>query len=228
MAFVLDGLKVTSMLDVGCGTGTWMKAALNQGIIDVRGVDGVAVDPDQLHIPSSRRTLADLTKPWQAERRFDLVVCMEVAEHLPESAADILIQTLVTHGDIICFSAACPNQAGENHINCQWPAWWQCRFNDHGFTCDDSLRWRWWNQEDIEPWYRQNTFFARRSNTAGNEPRIASVVHPAMLPSLMAGTQTGRFEEHQTLIEQGCMSLTWYLTLPWRALLNKVMRKQFK
>ena len=224
MKHLLAEAGVRSVLDVGCGTGTWLRAAQEAGVTEVMGVDGVAVDASVLHVREADRQVADLTKPWRCDRRFDLAICLEVAEHLPLSSAPVLIDTLVAHADLICFSAACPDQPGENHINCQWPAWWQRLFNERGFACDDSLRWRWWNDEQIEPWYRQNAFLARRSPHAGEEARIPNVVHPAMLDHLIAGRQNAIFEDHRTQIENGALPLKWSLMLPLRAVLAKGRR----
>jgi 2-polyprenyl-3-methyl-5-hydroxy-6-metoxy-1,4-benzoquinol methylase len=73
-----------SILDVGCGTGTWMKAALNIGIRDVFGIDGVEVREYDFLVEGSRRAIIDLTTAWSVGRRFDAVLCLEVAEHLNE------------------------------------------------------------------------------------------------------------------------------------------------
>jgi SAM-dependent methyltransferase len=171
-----------SILDVGCGTGTWLRAALDLGIDDVYGVDGQGAAVSKLLFPRERFTLLDLRRRFDLGRRFDLVICLEVAEHLPADAAEPLVESLVMHGDRILFSAACPGQPGQHHINCQWPEWWQDIFNRHGFACADAIRWRMWSSSTIEPWYRQNSFIATRDPaTAGREARIKAVVHPDML-----------------------------------------------
>jgi SAM-dependent methyltransferase len=154
--------KPLSLLDVGCGNGTWLKAAIDFGIPDVFGVDGVEVPPDKMYIPAENIRHQDLTRPWNLGRRFDAVLCLEVAEHLDSSFAPLLIDALVKHGDRIYFSAASPGQSGQHHVNCQWPAYWQRLFNEHGYVCEDNLRWLIWDDSQIEPWYRQNLFLARQ------------------------------------------------------------------
>ena len=129
-----------SMLDVGCGTGTWMRAALEIGVKDVFGVDGVEVKGDDFALEPSRRAIVDVTQAWRLERRFDVVLCLEVAEHLNESDAPTLIDALVAHTDYVVFSAACPNQRGQHHVNCQWPGYWQSLFDQREFVFSDKVR----------------------------------------------------------------------------------------
>ncbi|MCX6856070.1 MAG: class I SAM-dependent methyltransferase [Verrucomicrobia bacterium] len=223
MGYMLEKQAIRSVLDVGCGTGTWLRAALDAGVSEVAGVDGVYLDKG-LHIPIESRSITDLTKPWNAGKRFDLVLCLEVAEHLPQSAANTLIDTLTAHADTIFFSAACPNQAGEGHLNCQWPQWWQGLFNERGFTCDDSIRWRWWHDSRIEPWYRQNCFRAHKNASTGKEPRIASVIHPDMFESVTDGLRNQILDQQITQIENGRLSWSWNLMLPFRSSVAKAQR----
>lgn len=187
LSTLLGGEIPGSLLDVGCGTGTWLRAALDLGIRDVMGVDGVDVDPQRFHAPKGVYQQLDFTKPFNLNRRFDVVLCLEVAEHLPESAAEPFIQSLVRHGNSILFSAACPNQPGQHHVNCQWPQYWQTLFNGQGYACDDALRWRIWRDARIEPWYRQNVFLVFKDAAAGTEPRIEAVLHPDMWPYMDHG-----------------------------------------
>lgn len=173
----------SSLLDVGCGTGVWLRAALDLGIEDVWGIDGVRLPPEMLHVSADRILIRDLRGSWAMDRRFDLVLCLEVAEHLPPDDAPSLIEQLTRHGDRIFFSAANVWQGGQHHVNCEWPAYWQALFNRQGFVCRDSLRWRIWDRSEIEPWYRQNLFLAERDPAAaGLESRIPAVIHPDCMP----------------------------------------------
>lgn len=184
-----------SLLDVGCGTGTWLKTAQDFGVADIFGVDGVDVPAEKLLIPAKFFRRQDLTQPWDLGRKFEAAICLEVAEHLPENSALTLVQLLTSHADTIFFSAAAPGQDGQNHINCQWPDYWQKKFNECGFVCSDDVRWRIWRDDRVEPWYRQNLFCARRDPAqAGREERIAAVAHPANLEIMFNGTFRARIE----------------------------------
>jgi hypothetical protein len=55
---------------------------------------------------------ADLLRPFDRTLRFDPVVCLEVAGHLPFPWSENLIESLALYGDIILFSAAPPGQGG--------------------------------------------------------------------------------------------------------------------
>jgi SAM-dependent methyltransferase len=218
----------TTLLDVGCGTGTWLRAAKEMGILHVVGVDGIIADENQLHIQRSNLVQHDLTAPFNLGRRFDVVLCLEVAEHIPESSATTLVSSIVSHSDNVLFSAACPGQAGQHHINCQWPSYWQRLFNSHGFVCDDSIRWRIWEDSRIEPWYRQNIFWARRDPfAAGQEARLRSVLHPALFDAV-SYTNAKAVDQELELIAAGSMQWSWYFTVAMRAAFAKVIRRSRK
>ena len=215
--------KPSSLLDVGCGNGTWLKAATDFGISDVLGVDGVNLPTDKLHISPEKIRHQDLTKSWDLGKKFDVAICLEVAEHLDGEHAPKLVESLVRHSDKIYFSAACPGQEGQHHVNCQWPTYWQELFNERGFVCEDSLRWQIWNIPAIEPWYRQNIFIARRDTaSAGREPRINAVLHPEMTAPVLP--EKKQLEKYLKLIENGHLSLTWYLKTPGVAFFKKLKR----
>ncbi|VAZ94653.1 hypothetical protein LAUMK35_02694 [Mycobacterium pseudokansasii] len=144
-----------SVLDVGCGVGGWVATWLDSGV-DAVGVDGDHVPRDQLRIPDSRFIDHDLTASLDLGRRFDLVTCLEVAEHLPPEAAETLVESLCRHGRVIVFSAAIPGQGGTGHVNERWPSFWAALFATHGYRPYDLLRGKLWYDTRCEWWYRQN------------------------------------------------------------------------
>jgi SAM-dependent methyltransferase len=156
---VLELLDPASVLDVGCGVGTWLAAFKERGVRDVLGLDGAYVDETMLQISAGEFRAVDLAAPFTLGRDFDLVMSLEVAEHLPEDRADDFVTSLVAHGKVVLFSAAVPHQGGTNHVNEQWPDYWIRRFERHGYHCRDVMRGRLWMNNDVSHWYRQNMLF---------------------------------------------------------------------
>jgi hypothetical protein len=77
-----------------------------------------------------RQSLFDL-----ADEQADVVLCMEVAEHLPASQADQMVQQVCnTVSGALIWTAAVPGQQGHGHINLQEPAYWEEKILQQGLT----------------------------------------------------------------------------------------------
>lgn len=175
----LDLLPGTrSVVDVGCGIGVWLHAFSELGIDDFVGIDGPWVASEHLLIPSDRFQPTDLEQRVRLDRTFDLVVSMEVAEHLPPARAETFVEDLCRLGDAVLFSAAVPRQGGRNHINEQWPSFWVPIFERQGFGARDAIRSSVWNDERVQYWYRQNAFLFFRGEPSDT---VLDLVHPDML-----------------------------------------------
>ncbi len=177
-----------SLLDVGCGLGIWLKAALDLGITDVLGIEGPWIAGAKLSVSSELIKQADLERPVSLGRRFDVVVCSEVAEHLSSNAADGLIDTLVAHGDYVLFSAAIPLQGGCGHVNEHFLNYWIKNFARHDYAVLDVFRAEIWLDRSIHWWLQQNLVLFVRRRVAESNPalrdelkvkRPVSIVHPA-------------------------------------------------
>lgn len=179
-------ISPTSVLDVGCGYGFWLKAFQELYGSELQGIDGINISEEFLQFNNRNFKVVDLNQPFDLGKKFDLVLTLEVAEHLLPESEKGFIESLTKHSDLILFSAAVPNQKGDHHINCRWPEYWQNLFNSFGYECDDFPRWLIWNSETIEPWYCQNLFIAKKSAHAGNEARIKSIVHARMVDHINA------------------------------------------
>ena len=137
---VLGMIKVKSVIDVGCGTGTWLSVFKDNQVYDFMGVDGDYLDKTSLLIPEDKFLSFDLREPLRLDREFDLVVSLEVAEHLPEKYAEGFVESLTRLGPVVMFSAAIPYQGGVNHVNEQWQDYWQKLFKKTDFVTADYLR----------------------------------------------------------------------------------------
>lgn len=172
-------LPVRSVLDVGCGEGVWLAAWRERGVVDIRGVDGDYVARERLLVDAAAFDAVDIAAGFALGRRFDLVQCLEVGEHLPQAASDRLVACLVDHGDVVLFSAAVPGQGGENHVNEQPLEHWRVRFATHGYAAVDLVRPAIQRKSSVEPWYRYNALvYVKRSRLAG----LGRIVEVAAVP----------------------------------------------
>jgi hypothetical protein len=169
--------------------GIWLSVFEEFGVKDVFGIDGDYVDRRMLKIANDRFMAFDLKKPIQINRKFDLVVSLEVAEHLPDESARTFVQSLTRLGPVILFSAAIPFQGGTGHLNEQWPDYWANYFKDDDYEAIDCIRKRVWQDDRVDWWYAQNILlFARRDYASSNAllqqklentcPSQLSIVHP--------------------------------------------------
>ncbi len=159
----LEVVPARSVVDVGCGDGTWLATFQKFGVSDILGIDGDYVEQDFLQIPPERFQPMDLAKPFHLGRTFDLAISLEVAEHLPPETASDFVRSLTGASPAVLFSAAIPHQGGQNHINEKWPDQWAALFRERGYLPIDAVRKRIWHNDEVEWWYAQNTLlFAQR------------------------------------------------------------------
>ncbi len=164
-------LPIASVLDVGCATGTWLAAWQARGVTDVAGVDGDYVDRSALRIPRESFKALDVSKSFDLGQRFDLVQSLEVAEHVPRSAADDFVASLARHARrYVLFSAAPPGQGGEFHINEQPYDYWRTRFSRLGFRALDAVRPMVAGDSRVSFWYRYNTLLYVRDELVQELP----------------------------------------------------------
>jgi SAM-dependent methyltransferase len=217
---IMDLVNPTSVVDVGCGLGTFIHVFKDTGVADALGIDGSWCNKELLfkYINKEEFLEKDLEQIIRIDKKFDLVVCLEVAEHLTEKRADSFVLDLILLGDVILFSAAIPKMGGINHINEQWPDYWMKKFESHGYVAHDILKPFFWNNDRIWWWYRQNMlFFTTReyqfkSKLALNYNIIGTLIHPELFTSK---TQTIDY------IVRGRSSIYYYFKLLVKAVLNK-------
>jgi SAM-dependent methyltransferase len=176
-------VRPTSVVDVGCGTGSWIAAFQSEGVTDSLGVDGDWVLESELRIPRDRFVPVDLTRTFALPRSFDLAISLEVAEHLPEQSARGFVESIVATAPAVLFSAAVPHQGGWNHLNEQWPEYWASLFKSHHYLPLDCLRPVFWNNPRTRWWYAQNMVLYLRADHplwSTHEPSadVPALVHP--------------------------------------------------
>lgn len=161
---VLQHYHAKSLADIGCGRGAWLPEWQRAGVADYLGIDGDYVDRQSLLIPRDRFVTQDLTKRFDIGRRFDLVVSLEVGEHISPEYTETFVDNLCTHSDAILFSAAVPGQGGLSHVNEQSYECWRQHFFARGYRLFDFVRPNLKARPEVEPWYRYNSLFFAHSN----------------------------------------------------------------
>ena len=164
---LLKLVNVKSVIDVGCARGAWLKALQENGVQEILGLDGPWISKSKLLIPKTSFCEVDFGQSLEIPGKFDLAVCVEVAEHLPASAAEPLIRRLTAAAPLVLFSAAIPGQTGTYHVNEQLPVYWKSLFAQQGFRRLDCIRPHVWQDKRVDWWYRQNIFlYASREAVA--------------------------------------------------------------
>lgn len=186
---ILKFIKPKSVVDVGCGTGAWLCVFQKYGIKDIFGIDGEYIDAKMLLIPDNKFLGIDLSRSLKLNRLFDVVISLEVAEHISPQKANTFIGSLTRLGPVIIFSAAIPSQSGEGHVNEQWPSYWENKFKRRGYVLIDCIRDKIWQNDKVEWWYAQNMFVYVRKSLLKNYSKLEkeynyqnnsliSIVHP--------------------------------------------------
>ena len=177
--YLAPHITADSIVDVGCGEGWWGCTLADEFGAEVLGVDGPGV-PDHAPIRARQFKKVDLRRRLNVGR-FDLAVCLEVAEHLPPSRAASFVADLCAAAPVVVFSAAIPGQGGTGHLNEQWPGYWADWFTGLGYHVTGDLRFEMWNDLRVENWYRQNPLICSvepiDSLTYGP---VLPVVHPVL------------------------------------------------
>ncbi len=128
---------ITSVVDFGCRGGHYIKRFLELGI-DAVGVEGTTGGYEtmlEIGIPNNKAYLLDLRRYISLNRKFDVAICTEVAEHLEPPFSSQLVNTLTSHSDVIFFSSEEPgtNENHYHHCNEQPNKFWINLFDFYGF-----------------------------------------------------------------------------------------------
>src|SRR5258708_8345314 len=181
---VVELIHPSSVLDVGCGRGAWLKAFSANGIKKIVGLDGDYIKPSTLLIPADRfhSTIFD-SKFEILPGRLDVTHCLEVAEHLPERHSKYLVGKLTSAAPQVMFSAAPPGQWGGGHINCKPLSYWRKIFEEFGFRTLDPFRPKIRDDRRVAWWYRQNLVMFASPDAIAANPALARCEVPPGLES---------------------------------------------
>ena len=158
MTYLFNFYKPNSIVDFGCGTGAWLMVAQDLGVKDLLGIDGEWIQGQQIDTEKINYKLENLEQSIKLQRKFDLAISLEVAEHLTENRAKSFVSDICCAADLVLFGAAIKGQGGINHINEQLPSYWINLFRENNYECLDFFRGNFWDSQNIGSGYIQNTF----------------------------------------------------------------------
>ena len=131
---IVQEISPGSVLDAGCAMGFLVEALRD------RGVEAYGLDISDFAIQQVRPDIrpycwvGSVTDPLP--RRYDLIVCIEVLEHLRPEEAGTAVENLCRHADDILFSSTPSDFQEATHRNVQPPDYWAELFARHGFFRD--------------------------------------------------------------------------------------------
>lgn len=160
---LLECFSPRTLIDIGCGNGIYLRE-LNKRNVQVVGCDGsshgVLLCPPEVFVFQF-----NLKEVLAVNRRFDLCLCLEVAEHIPNRYSQNLVETCCRASDLVVFSAAPVGQGGTDHINEQPAEYWENLFAQAGFrkSHGDTAKLREkFNHRNVVHWLRENTSVYRK------------------------------------------------------------------
>jgi SAM-dependent methyltransferase len=157
-----------SVLDIGCGSGAYLRYFASEGAQLIRGVDRIE-QPRFLH--SDEYVQADLETPLRLAETFDLVICSEVIQHLAPASESVLVDNVVRHAKKrIVFSSTQPGRPGAAQLNCHPILHWLDLFASAGWYPDlfDSLSLR---SLSTYPWLRSGLVVFTQDDFGATEAR---------------------------------------------------------
>jgi SAM-dependent methyltransferase len=121
----------TSALDAGCAMGFLVEELRKRGV-DAYGIDVSEYAISQVHESVAEQcSVASLSEPLG--RRYDLITCIEVLEHIPPAESDRAIANLCAATDRLLISST-PGDFGEpTHLNVLPPEGWSAKLAEQGF-----------------------------------------------------------------------------------------------
>ena len=178
LSIVRRHVQFESVADFGCGSGTWLSAALEMGATRAVGFEGEWMKPEMLDDSRIDFRPHNLEQPV-AGLSTDLAISLEVAEHLSFDRAESFVDDLCAVAPVILFGAAIPGQGGIGHVNEQWQSYWAAKFEKRGYRVYDAIRPLVWTDDSLPYWYRQNCLLYSKAPLDAAEPTMLDLVHPA-------------------------------------------------
>ena len=133
---VARGGFIVTNIPFGCNVGVILSGFKRMGK-EVLGVDVSAMAERHALIDKKKFVRFGLRRAFISEKRFDLCICLEVAEHIEERYSDVLLGSITRASPNVLFSAAPPEQSADCHFNLKPRDRWIKKFGDLNFIFDE-------------------------------------------------------------------------------------------
>jgi SAM-dependent methyltransferase len=131
---IVADINPRRVLDAGCGLGMLVEKLRERGV-DADGMDISEYVIGQVH-PSARPYCRVGSLIDDLPESYDLIVTMEVLEHLATADAERAVANLSARATDILFSSTPFDRKELTHVNVQPPEYWAELFARHGFFRD--------------------------------------------------------------------------------------------
>jgi SAM-dependent methyltransferase len=122
------------VLDAGCALGLLVET------LRARDVEAFGLDISSYAVanadPGTRPYLREGSVAGELDGRYDLIVSIEVLEHMPAADAETAIANFCRHTDDVLFSSSPLDYSEATHVNVRPPEYWAEQFARHGFVRD--------------------------------------------------------------------------------------------
>ncbi len=131
---IVRDLSPKTVLDAGCAMGFLVEGLRNHGA-EAYGVD-ISDYAIQNTDPSIRPFCWVGSVADAFPQKYDLIVTIEVLEHMPKDEAEKAVANLCRHTNDILFSSGSQDYREVTHFNLQPPEYWAALFAQNGFFRD--------------------------------------------------------------------------------------------
>ena len=153
------GTRNVTLLDMGAGKGLYVRMLQTLGLPNVTGYEGVHNIKD---LTSGRVQQREFTVAFEPCVGYDVVMCLEVAEHIPRKLEPIFLSNLncsARHGIIISWAKM--HQVGTGHVNLRSRADVLKLMDELGFVPDNEASKR-ASEHATLPWFKTNILALHR------------------------------------------------------------------
>jgi len=153
-----------SVVDIGCGNAEFLNKIQAKGV-EIFGFEGSQHAIDSCQVDKRFIQKFDLREVIFSERKYDLALCLEVAEHIESKFSARLVENVTLLSDTVVFTAAGPGQGGHFHINEKPAKFWIGLFLNRGFAFEKELTQRLkdeFKNKNILKWYSDNLMIFKR------------------------------------------------------------------